>query len=71
MLDHVIPLGLTFRHENDPEQTANIVKAYQDRKHTMGHYRSWIGLPGAQNSTLPKQHEITMTENRRKSRQHP
>lgn len=31
-------------HNNDPKNTAYYIKAYLDRKHTVEHCQSWIGL---------------------------
>lgn len=42
-----------------------------EKKHTMEHYQSWIGLPRARTSILLKQGGIIGTENRAKSSQHP
>lgn len=51
--------------------TTNAAKAHLDRKTKMKHFQSWIGLPTAGTSTLPKQCGIILTQNKTKGCQNP
>ena len=66
----LIDKGIFFQHDDDPRQTATIVKSYLNRKHMIKRYQFLSGHLRGLILTSVKQFGITLTKNKTINSQH-